>query len=711
MRNIIKLALLASVTIGGVGPLQAANLLEPPVFSSSGGVLDLLLIAKPTQVLGLTDGATPDAWAYQVCRRPASGNACPAGTAVPYGGVRLALQPGDTLKMRLVNQLPKLDGGVDRAAYDPLLLLNPTNIHTHGLIVDARPNTSIPPAVPNYGDFIFTSVFNPANGDPAKANLSAYNTLHAHGDVVKGGIVDYTIAIPAQHPPGSYWFHPHMHGISVNQISAGLAGIITIGRADQYACGDYACTLTVPDTMVRHLILKEMQIAAGAPQYQTDAALCTGDPAAGEVRNGSCDGDLTLYPPNSKWYFTVNGQQFPNIPVSSADGEIWRLQNASASMTYDLALVDNASGSEIPVQILSVDGVTVNVPAGTSQGDTVKLGGGRFKFAPCSTAVASNAASSVTAAIKQSASPSSTSPVCATELFMMPSSRVEIFVSYRDGAGRLASAPTGASAQLVNRSWTTGPIGDTWPQVNLATVQFPARGLRSIVGDFVKLRGFAWLNKQPAGIFTTANQAAKSGTLPAGCAPLAPGHRRRIYFGNPGTGSDPQHGDLPIFGLGYEEIDANGNVVSGTSQGLTQFDPGQEICLPLAKGNMPASETWEIINLTGEMHNFHIHQTKFRIINEAAPVGSVLASNAPNGDGMELDNVPLPYADNGDQTPNGLVSGSCSIDEYKAKLCKVHPVVVSIPFAKIGRFVYHCHVLEHEDGGMMHAIRVVPSVN
>jgi FtsP/CotA-like multicopper oxidase with cupredoxin domain len=33
--------------------------------------------------------------------------------------------------------------------------------------------------------------------------------------------------------------------------------------------------------------------------------------------------------------------------------------------------------------------------------------------------------------------------------------------------------------------------------------------------------------------------------------------------------------------------------------------------------------------------------------------------------------------------------------------------VVEIPFAVAGDFVYHCHILEHEDGGMMAAVRVV----
>ena len=34
-------------------------------------------------------------------------------------------------------------------------------------------------------------------------------------------------------------------------------------------------------------------------------------------------------------------------------------------------------------------------------------------------------------------------------------------------------------------------------------------------------------------------------------------------------------------------------------------------------------------------------------------------------------------------------------------------IVVDIPFSQLGDFVFHCHILEHEDGGMMAKIRVV----
>ena len=195
----------------------AAPLNEPMTFASSNGVLDLLMIAQETPLDGISVSGVKG-WAYQVCARPKVGDNCPAGTSTPYGGVRLALQPGDTLKVRLVNRLPLPNPNLplDRVVDDPLLRLNPTNLHTHGLVVDATPNTVAPPGTPLYGDFVFTSIFNPSNGDPAAIDFSAYNTLHAHGDVVKNGVADYKIVIPANHPRGMFWFHPHMHGISVN---------------------------------------------------------------------------------------------------------------------------------------------------------------------------------------------------------------------------------------------------------------------------------------------------------------------------------------------------------------------------------------------------------------------------------------------------------------------------------------------------------------
>jgi FtsP/CotA-like multicopper oxidase with cupredoxin domain len=64
-----------------------------------------------------------------------------------------------------------------------------------------------------------------------------------------------------------------------------------------------------------------------------------------------------------------------------------------------------------------------------------------------------------------------------------------------------------------------------------------------------------------------------------------------------------------------------------------------------------------------------------------------------------MDNVPLFH---GSDPCDG------SIATWQSGACQVQPVFVSIPFSEVGDFVYHCHILEHEDGGMMAHIRVVP---
>jgi FtsP/CotA-like multicopper oxidase with cupredoxin domain len=97
------------------------------------------------------------------------------------------------------------------------------------------------------------------------------------------------------------------------------------------------------------------------------------------------------------------------------------------------------------------------------------------------------------------------------------------------------------------------------------------------------------------------------------------------------------------------------------------------------------------VNLSAEAHNFHIHQTEFY----------VLAQNAPEGNaGALMDNLVLP---NGGRSCDGAVAA------WRGGRCQVQTVMVRIPFAEVGDFVYHCHIGEHQDGGMMAHIRVIAS--
>ena len=164
----------------------------PPVFTSQNGALNIQINAKAKPIPGITFTSPttgkkihPTGFAYEICQ--ANGTGC----VWDYGGVRLALTQNDTLKAHFTNQLPKFDPNkLLHAVDEPNIFLNPTNLHTHGLLTPARAPTR---ANPTWGDNIFVQVFNPANGTPDPA----FNP-HNMGDVVVGSI-DYSIPVREQH--------------------------------------------------------------------------------------------------------------------------------------------------------------------------------------------------------------------------------------------------------------------------------------------------------------------------------------------------------------------------------------------------------------------------------------------------------------------------------------------------------------------------------
>jgi len=697
----------------GITTAAAATLAEPPVFTSQNGVLDIMMVAQPQPIptISFTPPNSsavihPTGWVYQICPRPASGLSCPSGsqTVAPYGGVRLALQPGDTLKVRYVNRLPNLDPLKLRHVTDPgeaNLFLNPSNIHTHGLLTPARAATL---GDPTFGDYVFVTVFNSANGIPVP------QTTHQHGPIVMD-TVDYKIPIPSTHPSGLFWFHPHVHGIALNQVVEGLSGIITIGHVGDVVHGDAVVT-PWQDANVRHLMLKEIQVLAGGtigfdsgPQpvangevlNQEDPDFCAQFPAPNEVRHGSCPGqDNSADEGNNyvggKWYMTVNGQQYPTVPITSPDGEVWRVATGAGSVSWDLQLVDDATHNPMTVQLLAIDGVAVHLPQDTTPGAMVQMAGGRFKVVPCpdSTVIGS------------------TVPVCVNEIVMMPSARTEFWVTYRNGSGRITPPPSGASATLKMVGLTMG-TGDNWPAVDLAKVLFNQSGGRQYTSTQLVVGGpsdAAGLAQAPSGIFkaqvagaTAAAATTSAADLAANataCVPLPAGHRRRIFFGF----SDVTVADT--FALGYEEVDQNGHVVPGSQKPgpdqLGQFDPSQTtVCVPLGTGQTPVQETWELVQLSTENHNFHIHQTRF-------------STHGGNG-GILQDNFPLGIATAANAATQALLDGPqngvCTVGQWRHGDCISPAQVYDIPFAELGEFVYHCHILEHEDGGMMARIKVV----
>ncbi len=671
------------------------ELLEPIVLSSkpSNKTLDILMIAKPStsnpfKYLTTTTNPKPvETWVYDICERKSlKQTACPAlkGNATLYGDFRLQLNPGDTLKIHLVNQLPLIPdpdaegqpGPADNPndIYDPTeayTTQNPTNLHTHGMLVSpyipqSTDKTSL------WGDSIYVLTFNSQNcvmSSPTQTAAAciqnAVTGSHVHG-AIDLDATDYQIQIPKHHPSGLFWFHPHAHGISMNQIAAGLSGIITVGKITDYLPG------LPSDVNTRHLILKDIQINGdNTLKTQLDPGLC--DNAAPTANACTGSDDVTT---NGSWNFTVNGQIQPTITVKP-QGEIWRLTDASATATYDLQLTDTATQSPIVMQLLSIDGVTA-MPAQTlSTGTLNQMGASKYTAVPCP---------NVNTDLPDS--------ICISKLHLMPGARAEVWVANRN-ANQQTEKPA-AAAVFETTGYNTGPNGDTWPPMKLANVNFLGSQLTpshlninaSAIGDtavaYNKIA--SELSKAssafPASKVTDAYQGA--------CQPLPAGYKRRIFFGYP-TG--------PTFGLGMELIDQNGLPVAGSFQDITQFPQPTSICLPLGPGNTPVTEQWELVNTTAEDHNFHIHQTKFRVLSDGE-----LTEGLSNLSDLSIlqDSVPV---------LTGGANCDGTVATWRSGGCPTPSITVEIPFAIAGDFVYHCHILEHEDGGMMSNIHVVANPN
>jgi FtsP/CotA-like multicopper oxidase with cupredoxin domain len=206
----------------------------------------------------------------------------------------------------------------------------------------------------------------------------------------------------------------------------------------------------------------------------------------------------------------------------------------------------------------------------------------------------------------------------------------------------------GETASLVTLPIDTGPIGDVDPQRTIATI---------------KTDRPTQLPKIPAVTKAAAQTADEARAL----ANQTPTVHRTLYFSE--ILSDPTNPNSPTnFFI----------TVDGATPQL--FDPNNPPAITTHQG---AVEDWTIQNRAGENHEFHFHQLHFLVM-------SMSGFSVPQELGQYLDMIQLPYSATGNPP-------------YPS-------VTVRLDFrgADIGDFVYHCHILGHEDGGMMAIIRVLP---
>jgi FtsP/CotA-like multicopper oxidase with cupredoxin domain len=106
-----------------------------------------------------------------------------------------------------------------------------------------------------------------------------------------------------------------------------------------------------------------------------------------------------------------------------------------------------------------------------------------------------------------------------------------------------------------------------------------------------------------------------------------------------------------------------------------------------------ATEVWEIYNTTGDAHPMHIHEIVFEVVNRE---GLVLNNDEEVVEPIQLDGevtAPEPWETGFKDT---VIAYPGQVTRLKAQ------------FTTTGQFVWHCHIVEHEDNEMMRPYRIGP---
>jgi spore coat protein A len=128
-------------------------------------------------------------------------------------------------------------------------------------------------------------------------------------------------------------------------------------------------------------------------------------------------------------------------------------------------------------------------------------------------------------------------------------------------------------------------------------------------------------------------------------------------------------------------VDADGNAVSAMWAEPVSENP-----------SVGDAETWEIYNTTADAHPMHIHEIVFEVVDRQGLV-------------TQDDEVVQPIELEGDPTPpEPWESGfKDTVIAYPGQVTRVKAL-----FNTPGQFVWHCHIVEHEDNEMMRPYRVGP---
>lgn len=245
-------------------------------------------------------------------------------------GPVLRMCRGTTVKVHLTNLLngqkdpgfnPDLPPNSLLTAETPHGLCT-TNLHTHGLHISPGGKS----------DNIFRSIepIDPAS-PPTKDN--PYNEF------------TFEYVIPADHPSGTFWYHPHKHGSVAYQLSNGLAGALIIEGSDDDTIADLDDIPEIKNAHEEILVIQLYNyadaVANSGPYKGQHVAVID----AGTVYNvapacRTCLDVQFAIPPDPGQARAVNGMIVPEIHIAPGEVQRWRIIHGSWDALAPLIWVD-----------------------------------------------------------------------------------------------------------------------------------------------------------------------------------------------------------------------------------------------------------------------------------------------------------------------------------------------------------------------------------
>ena len=225
----------------------------------------------------------------------------------------LRVNPGDQLIINLTNNL--------KAPFGPMQVkkrsLRPAMKMQHGHAADDDPCNGMT-VLPSSTNLHFHGM----NVPPVCHQDDVINTLIQSGDPA----FQFNVQIPANDPPGLYWYHPHPHGYTTSQVLGGASGALIIEGSNPLTDG-------LPEHV---LIVRQNPPPPGFSEDQSDNLTLNFQPAS---------------PPH---------RLLPIIEAQPGKKEFWRLLNASPEQFLQIQV---KYGSDLqPLEVIAIDGIPLQQP-------------------------------------------------------------------------------------------------------------------------------------------------------------------------------------------------------------------------------------------------------------------------------------------------------------------------------------------------------------